>query len=200
MSTSPDHVEMRPIMLARRYGWRRNQLRRRPDRIEAMVVLVALLMALIGVPAAAALGAAMRKNSVDQSAQLQRIAHPVQVTTLEAAPVVVPEYPQVPATVRASWQNPDGSRQEGLVKAAAGLNAGTELTLWMDPEGRFVAAPHTAAESAAYGAVAGLAVLTLWWIACWAAVALIGGMLDRWRSRMWQREWLKVSPTWTGQG
>lgn len=183
----------------RRRLWRlwpdRNPLRRRCDRLEA-VILAGLVVAFVLGGSLAALtasrwayDAALRTEHAGQAAWHQVRA--VLLTTAQG---------WSPATARARWTAPDGARRTGWVPAPAGATAGTTVRVWADAAGRPAEPPLR------YSQVVGQAVMAA--IAAVFAVAmLLGGagwlarrVTDRLRLAAWDAEWRATGPNWSRHG
>ncbi|WP_199433780.1 Rv1733c family protein [Qaidamihabitans albus] len=182
---------------AARLGWRirpgRNPLVRGWDRLEGHLLLLVILVPLMVLPFAAALGS-------ETYARESRVAATEASERHEALAVLVADAPATPlsahggasrdeTSVLAEWRLPDGTRRTGTIRAEAGLPAGTEVPIWLDEDGDVVLAPRTAT-TAAWEGVAVAATLWLgavamcamgFWLACRA--------LDRRRFGQWEREW-----------
>ncbi|TKG71121.1 Rv1733c family protein [Prauserella endophytica] len=170
----------------------RNPVARTSDRIEAAVLLLAIVVPLLALPIAAALGS-------DTYARESRAAELEASTRYESTAVLltdaVLESPTIYAggrqtvQVRAEWQRPDGSPGTGLVVAEAGLEKGSEVRVWLDESGERVQPPRTQAmaawNAAAVAITAWLSVTLVCALSWWALHAL----LDRARRQRWQREW-----------
>ncbi|WP_236790887.1 hypothetical protein [Amycolatopsis sp. GM8] len=170
-----------------------NPLVRTEDRIEATVLVLALLVVLAAVPFAFAFGsstyAAQRESAVAAAAD----RHPASAVLLADAPppLVTPQGVAVGAvrSVEASWRLPDGDVRTGVVSAAGGSAAGSTVQIWLDGNGNAVAAPP----APDVALVAAIAVAALGWL----AVALVAGgmfwlvrlVLDRRRYARWELEW-----------
>lgn len=189
-----------PIALWRRIHPGRNPLARMSDRFETALVLGVVLVALLVLPVAAALGseayAARMRQATEQAADRQ----PVTAVLLADAPPLETRLDGVPvdekSDVRARWMV-DGVVREGTVEAEHGAVMGDEVRIWLDFAGEVVAAPVTPDDAASTGVGVGVGV----WL---AAVALLAGvfltarsMLGRLRAAAWTREWRRVAEDWT---
>jgi hypothetical protein len=190
-------AELWVLMQFRRLGFGGNPLRRGADRVESVLVLGTVLLALLAVPAAAALGTAVRNASEHSAAQRRAELHQVQARTVEDTPTAVPVAPgQVGSRVRVAWVDEAGFPQEGRTDVVIGTNAGTEVTIWLDRHGSIGAPPRQPADNTALGAAAGLTAVMLAWPLLWGLFRLARIPLDRRRARDWAREWEQVAPRW----
>lgn len=194
----PRRGEMWVLMQARRLGYGRNPLRRRVDRIESMLILLAVLAGLLLLPIGAAVGTSVRKASEREAAQQRSLLQAVQARTVEDVPAAIGDVPgQVTARTRVVWQAPDGSQQEGRTQVFLGTKANSEITIWLDRSGAIAAPPRQPGDSAALGAAAGLTTVMGSWFLLWLLVLAARYPLERRRMRDWQDEWAQVAPLWT---
>ncbi|WP_157979553.1 Rv1733c family protein [Kribbella monticola] len=185
------------LMQARRLGFGRNPLRRGFDRIEAALFWCALLLALLLVPAAAALGtsvsAASERAAVHQRSQLRQ----VEAHALEDGGPIFPATPgQAGVRVRVGWQDETGWPQEGRTIVANGTKAGSAVTIWLDRNGAIAKPPRQSTDSSALGGLVGIITVMLGWLLLAALSRLARVPLDRRRALAWEREWAEVSPRW----
>lgn len=173
-------LEPRCWRIARLFG--RNPLLRRTDRLEALVMLVALVTSLVAIPIAGVVGVAAygaRDRVYTQEAQER---HRVMATVTDA------EHEDLGTTVaQAKWPLAAGLRTGTLVLADP-VKAGENIEIWVDKDGT-PTIPPTPAWLAAAEAV-GMAGVTLLAVAVGMAtlVAAIRLRLDRTRDAAWERE------------
>jgi hypothetical protein len=192
--------ELWVLMQLRRFGFGHNPLRRRVDRIEAAVLISALVVALLAIPAAAILGTTVRDRSEDAAARQRAVIHQVQARTLEDTAEAVPSVSgQVVSQVRIAWSDASGLLRESRTDVLIGTRAGTPVTIWLDRSGALARAPREPGDSAALGAAVGLALPMLAWPFLWGTFWLVHHSLDRRRAEQWTREWKRVSARWTGK-
>lgn len=198
MSTAKrPHGERWVLRQARRLGFGRSQLRRRADRVEAGMLWVTLVAALVMVAVGAAIGTNLR-NAGDAAAARQRaVLHEVTAHTLEST-----EHQPPPALgealplVRVSYVDQHGNAREGITTVMIGTKTGAAVAVWLDQAGRMTAAPHSPADSAAYGSTIGFLVVTGSWLVLWGAFRLACIPLNRRRAQAWDADWLAVAPRW----
>ncbi|MFJ9898280.1 hypothetical protein ACIQPR_33575 [Streptomyces sp. NPDC091280] len=178
------------------WRWRRNQLRRPGDRVEARIVLGAWFLAL----AAGLLAGSMTAAHVERSLEARRAELvPVRAVLTENAPrpTVVARFHSdhtVWATVR--WTAADGTTRTGSAQVAPASVVGDRVTVWTDADGGLVGTPPSAAEarfqSDCLGASTGLAA--------WSVVLVCGRLvcvrLERRRLAEWATEWERIGPQW----
>jgi hypothetical protein len=185
------------LMKARRFGFGRHPLRRRVDRIESAIILAAVLVALLMIPVAVALGTSVRDSSEQAAAQRRATLTEVQARTLEdAATAVVGGSGVVTAWVRVAWTDSVGLPREGYAGAMHGTKKGSEVTIWLDRSGAITTPPRRAGDSEAVGGAVGLSAGMLSWLLIAGLARLAVARLDRRRMRDWEREWEQVAPRW----
>ncbi|OCB22670.1 hypothetical protein A5675_07860 [Mycobacterium malmoense] len=166
--------------IARVFG--RNPLLRRADRIEAVVILVALAVSLIAVPVAGLVGAATYSARDRVYTQEAHQRHPLTATVIDARPEDLGV-----TVVQAKWPGPRGERS-GTLETAERAKAGGTVEIWVDAHGNPVV-PPTPTWLAAAEAV-GMAVVTALGaaMAMSALVAVARSRLDRIRDELWERD------------
>jgi hypothetical protein len=190
------------VRLARWLGFDRNPLRRGTDRVEAVLRLVTILLAVVAVPAAAVAAGRWADHYALHRAQLQRaVNHQVTAVLLEDAPVTgVPSpYTSVRTTwVPARWQPPGQPPRTGEVLAVAGASKGSTVRTWIDPTGAVTDPPldHRIVVGDVWLAV--MATCLVSWLALLVASTLVRRVLDRRRLRAWAAEWRASGPLWSG--
>lgn len=200
MKALPDrHAEQWVVMQARRLGCGRSPLRRRIDRIESTVVLLALLGALLAVPVGAAVGTSVRGLSERHDAVRRAVIQPVQARTTRDVPIRPTVAGQVATMAPVEWQDASGALRQGSALVFLGTKADAEVTIWLDRSGEITAPPRQPGDSAALGGVVGLTAVMTAWAALWLLVLLARRLLDRRRWRDWQDEWQRVEPRWSSQ-
>jgi hypothetical protein len=201
MSTTHEHrAELFMLMQLRLLGFGRNPLRRRVDRLEAVLLMVALTVASLVIPAAAAFGTAIRDRAEHAAAQERAHTRAVVARTLEDSDEAALLSPGLTTTrVRVGWFDASGSAREDRADVLIGTKSGSELTIWLDPDGKVTRAPRPPSDSAALGVVAGMGMAVLAWPLLIVVVRLARRPLDHHRAEEWAREWREVSPRWTRQ-
>ncbi|MGK4596196.1 Rv1733c family protein [Amycolatopsis sp. w19] len=175
------------------YLWRRIHLGRGWDRVEAAILIACVLIALLGVPLAAAAGSEAYATMMARSALETASRHSTTAFLLEDAPparVGVDGTPSVEtAPVAARWALPDGRFQEARVASGLGASAGDAVIVWLDESGAVVEPPVTPLDAASAGIGVGVGV----WLGAAALLAaaylLARHLLNRARWAAWDREW-----------
>lgn len=200
MSTSdPDHrsiadrrseddsaMETFTVPLPRRLFVRlfgRNPLIRTTDRVEALILVLAVAASLLAIPIGAAVGTAVHDSRSRLYAEQVQTRRPVTATvTGESHPRRNLESSTV--TVPARWVAA-GAERTGDVTAPLAAKIGDDIEIWIDDEGFPVARPlNTARDEALAFAIA------TWWGVSLVTAALFARAritLDRLRYDRWQQ-------------
>ncbi|WP_073947380.1 Rv1733c family protein [Streptomyces kebangsaanensis] len=178
----------------RLWRWRGNPLRRREDVVEAWIVLVMWVVAVVG----GAVAGTVVARVIDQDFARQRAdRHPVRAVLLTGTPPTTSaggDGYRSAAEVR--WTAPDGTVRTGRTLVDDGLRSGATVTVWQD--GRNVLVPRPAdpaearVEAVLSGAAAALALTGLSYVTTTAA----RWRLDRRRYDQWAAEWELIGPRW----
>ncbi|MCW0212139.1 MAG: hypothetical protein OJJ54_02180 [Pseudonocardia sp.] len=175
--------------------------RRRTDRVEEAAATVLRLGTVVAVLVIGLFALSVYRGGSDRA--VREAADRTQVVAVATADAPVPPAVRgggtLPRAVPAVWSTPDGRSRAGDVRVTDRPRAGEEIPLWVDAEGRPVAAPMTTG-TAVWVALADAAVLLL----------LLGYVVRRARAgvraatfrinaRAWEREWAEVEPRWSGR-
>ncbi|MYS97143.1 hypothetical protein GTY58_08080 [Streptomyces sp. SID5469] len=177
------------------WRWRRNQLRRRSDVLEAWVLFSAwtvtvLCGVLTGLAAA---------HSVEQGLARERAEwRPVRALVAEDAPessaAASSGADRVWAKVR--WTTANGSTHSGQARVAAGSATGTPVTVWTDRDGLLVTKPVPPSEAQVRGVTVGLLVGVSAAAGPFVGGRLVRGRLERRRMERWDEDWARFGPMW----
>ncbi|MET9232243.1 hypothetical protein [Lentzea sp. NPDC003310] len=197
-------MNSKPIARAVRLAFPgRNQLAAAGDRLEGAVLVLAVAVALLAAPIAAAAGSELHARQRAQVMAEQGIRLRAVATLVENAPpaMTVDDRGTVLETtpVAATWNGPDGQEEVGDVQAHFGALAGTTVPIWIDRQGG-VTEPPRSPEGAVINAI-GFALAV--WGGSTGAAALLYFLTrfthTRLRLRRWEREWRQVSHDWTAR-
>lgn len=169
-------------MSSRLFG--RNPLIRASDRLEALMLVLAVAVSLVAVPIGAAVGTAVHESSSRVHAEQAQARRQVTATSIgDSHPRRDLESPTV--TVPARW-SVDGTDHTGDVVAPLNVKTGEEIEIWVDAFGSPVRPPvRTAVDEGVAFAVATWSTVSL------LAAGLFGVAriaLDRSRYTRWQRD------------
>jgi hypothetical protein len=187
--------------LARQMGLGRNPLRRRTDRIEALISVTLLAVFLVGAPLfGTSIGRWVHQGGLSEQ-RAQQSWHQTPAVLLATAPAV-PSYAfrvswQNTVPVPAQWRGPGGQQRSGAVPAPPGSRVGQLVPVWVDGSGRATGPPLLGVEltrrvvGAEVLAPLALAILLL-------IVAFVARwLLNRRRLRDWEAGWASIGPRWT---
>ncbi|MFE6281084.1 hypothetical protein [Streptomyces sp. NPDC057877] len=172
----------------RLWRWRRSPLRRRCDVIEAWVVLLGWVFALLGgVLAGLAAAYAVQGAADAQRAERRQVTAELVEDAGDQLPSRVPTDYRVWATVR--WIGPDGATHTDEARVPAKSPEGREVTVWTDRGGEIAAAPLSVAEvklhMAAGGVLTALGAGGVVLVGVW----LVRLGLERQRMAQWEADW-----------
>jgi beta-lactamase regulating signal transducer with metallopeptidase domain len=164
----------------------RDPLVRTTDRIEALVLALAVVVSLLAAPITAAIGTAVYDSNRHLYAEQAHTRHTVTATVTD-----VPASQQVlrtdATTVSARW-TAVGTEHTGKVKAQSTTKPGDPSEIWVDDNGAQVPAPTPTTHAAAEAAIGALVV----WISVAAIAAALftvtRGACDRIRFTGWQHD------------
>jgi hypothetical protein len=197
-----DHQSVSPVARLVRHTFnRRNELARAGDRFEGLVLVIAIAVALLGLPFAAAVGSELYVSQSIESREQTSTRHQAVAVLLVDAPPFTGTIDRgsgvQTSEVPASWELPDGTVRTGEVTANDGAKVGHAVRIWVDDKGSVVGPPMS---SVGAGLSAVMVAVLLW-------AALIGVMaglyllvrLANQRSclRRWADEWAAIGPEWT---
>ena len=190
----------RPARLARLMGLGRNPLRRRTDRIEALISAALLAVFLVGAPLlGTSLGRWVHQGGLsEQRAQQSWHQTPARLlATAPAAPRQAFRLSWQNVRVPARWSGPGGQPRSGEVPAPAGSRAGQLVQVWVDGSGRVTGPPLLGAELTRR--VAGAEVLAPLALGVVLLLVAFGVrcLLNRRRLREWEADWAFIGPRWS---
>lgn len=181
----------------RLWRWRRNPLRRRSDLVEAWLVLVTFVLALlIGVFAGVAAAVVVDGSIEDRREHTRPVPAVLVEDAAHALPASVAEDGDGGVWAKVRWTAPDGTSRTGRAEVEAGAKAGAAVTVWNDPEGRLASAPPEGADARFQIVMSGITVSV-----AAGGLVVLGGWIVRsrlqWRRLAeWESEWQRVEPSW----
>lgn len=177
----------------------RNPLARGVDRVEAAIVKLSVLLALVFVPVALTLGTLTTESLATKGAEQAENRHETVAVLTEDVPAVSGETPGARSKAPARWQLPNGTTRTGVVEASEGQQAGSEVSIWIDESGKPVSPPLSGTDAVAGGVL----VVALSWLGAVGLLAAVCAgvhhLADRHRYRTWDAEWARGEPGWHDQ-
>ncbi|GIH71008.1 Rv1733c family protein [Sphaerimonospora thailandensis] len=186
---------------ARWLGLDRNPLRRRCDRVEAVVRLAAVLGVMVAVAFGVTFGARTYGDGLKTEAQQRHTRHQVTAHLIEE-----PESPRLsPAGaaighVKAQWRAPDGRQWEGTIDASTSKHHGDTVRIWTDDRGSPVPRPQERETTVVSALTVGFGVPLAAATGLALVVAATRGINQRRARRAWEAQWTVVEPTWRING
>ncbi|MGW2209670.1 Rv1733c family protein [Streptomyces sp. NPDC001781] len=180
----------------RLWRWRSNPLKRREDVVEAWIMLLVWVVAVIG---GAVAGVLTAQATVGLLARQRADRHPVHAVLLTDArrSGTGPWAGRILVEAPVRWRSPDGATRTGRALVDNGLRAGSRVVVWQDEWGTLSPAkPANPTESSFEAGLFGLGAALTVGAASYGAGALGRVWLDRRRSARWDREWDLVEPRW----
>ncbi|BBZ25999.1 membrane protein [Mycolicibacterium madagascariense] len=162
-----------------------NPIVRRSDRVEALVVLAALVLAILAVPFAAHVEDSTYRSHLHLVAEQEATRHSVQAVVLQGSTGMPTDF-DAPVTVPVQWHEGNRVRTEEVVSPGV-VATGAPLTVWLDTAGRVVPAPLTPTDVRVSAISVGWTVWVLIVIAGGLAAVGVRWRLDRHRATAWDR-------------
>lgn len=164
----------------------RDPLVRGSDRIEALVMVLAVVVSLLALPIAGAVGTAVydsRRQAYAEQADARRTV----AATVTDGPSPQQNSRTGATTVPARW-TADGTEHTGTVKAPSAIKPGDTVEIWIDHNGAQVPAP-TPTTRAAVEAATGALVMWISVVAIAATLSTLArAVCNRIRFTGWQRD------------
>ncbi|GGO26766.1 hypothetical protein GCM10010116_53710 [Microbispora rosea subsp. aerata] len=182
-------------------GLDRNPLRRRCDRVEALVRLTAVLGVVVAIVFGVMLGMREYGNGLRTETEQARTRHQVAATL--TGDVTTPRLSVGGAAVghaHATWVAPDGTARTGVIEVPPSKRAGETVRIWTDEKGAIAPRPQDRESTV----VAALTVGTGVPLAAGAVLALLvtcTRLINQRRARrLWEAQWTVVEPMWRING
>jgi hypothetical protein len=174
----------------------RDPLVRTADRVEALVLTLAVVVCLLAIPISAAIGTVAYDSLHHRYAEQANTRHTVTATVTDV-PASEPFSRTGMTTVQARWFSAD-TEHTGSVEAQSATEVGAPVEIWVDDSGEQATAPVPTNRSAVEAVMSALAV--------WISVAAIAATLcavtqalcDRTRYGTWDRELDSLTPNGNG--
>lgn len=188
---------------------RGNPLRRATDRHEGWVALGALLLLVVGAPAAGWAGGTVADAALQRSVRAQHEErHPVDAVVV--GPAGRERFAGDPegrveraarTRVVASWEAPDGSPRTGEVATESRPGPpGSPVRIWTDAAGRPVPPPMDGRTARTHAVLGGVGTFLLAAACVEAGRRLAVGRMARRRHARLDREWAEAGPDWGRAG
>ena len=164
----------------------RNPLVRTVDRIEALVLVLAVVVALLAVPIAAAAGTAIYDSGRHIYAKQANTRHTVAATVVDGD-AVQPLSRTSTTAVPARWIAAN-TEHTGMIEAPSTIRTGETVTIWVDTTGEQVNEPTPASRAAVEAA---MSAMVIWiFVAAMAAAlfAVTRSACDRLRFTRWKHD------------
>jgi hypothetical protein len=182
---------MRRFTLSPRRWWvtrafGRNPLLRLTDRIEAFVIVFAIMVVLAGAPVAGVVGAAVYGSRDRLYIEQEQTRHTVTAAVIETGTTTIEHFSNTTA-VRAKWRVPGGERTD-WVKTDHAVKVGDHIGIWVNKDGD-QANPPTPTSQAwidAGGVAAGVCFAVA--LGATAMAAATRSRLNQIRHAQWERE------------
>lgn len=171
--------------------------RRATDRVEDVVAWFLMVVGLVFIVVAWSAGVAVYHGSVDSASTMTQ----TRAVLLADAEVVAFSESGVrpPVHAEARWVDRAGVERTGEIRAEGSARAGTQVDVWVGPDGEATTRSLGRENAATAGIVtaaglmlAGGAVLAGGWygVRCLTAAC---------NARRWEREWARVGPDWSSR-
>lgn len=175
---------------------RDSPLRRTVDRVERGVLALAIVLALLAVPVAVLVGAAVQRAG-DATAHTElAVSYPttaVLVRDAQTSDLGV-------ANTLAEWHTQAGMVRTGSIEAPTGSMAGATVPVWLDETGHPVDPPLTEDQAYWRGVITMIVLLIGTFVLLAIGYRVARLLLDRRRLAEWEADWLVVEPRWTHRG
>lgn len=181
------------------WRWRRNTMKRRSDRVEAWVVLVAGVLLWLGAPVAGIVaGMTLTAHAPRPGSDWHRVTA---VAAQDAPPAPGTGWTAVAADgahVRTlvKYTPPGGTPHTGEAEVPVGTTAGSRVPVWLDGHGTLQDNPADPAQTQARAVVFGLMASTVLGLSVLGGQSLVLLTINRRRAVALDREWAKVGPRW----
>jgi hypothetical protein len=176
------------------WRWRRNELRRHSDAVEAWIVLAAWAFATAGGAVAGVAGAQAVEAAQARSGAEHRPATAVLLGTVPRGAHAPATYDRVRANVR--WTDAQGTVRTATADVKAGTAVGGTVAVWTDGHGHLVDEPASPAVAKARVVLAGSGVGLAGGLFVLAGGRLIRLRVERRATDRWGEEWERTGARW----
>lgn len=164
--------------------FRRNPLLRASDRVEALVVALAVMVPLLALPVAAAVGTAVHDSRRDVYAAQHHTRHLVTATITDDTAAHNISRTNT-ATMPARW-SAAGAEHTGAITAQSATKPGDHVAIWVDNNGELTDDPTPTTRAGVDAVTAALFTLAGVIVAAAILLAATQAVCDRIRAIRWQ--------------
>lgn len=165
----------------------RNPLVRASDRVQAAMLVLAVMVSILAAPVAAAIGTNVHESMSQRYTEQAQTRHTVTATVVNDRVADQQESPRKMITVDARWVV--GRREyTGQVEAQPTVNTGDRIDLWVDNDGHQVGRPPPVSNAAKDAVLSAVAIWSSVAAGATTLFAVTRVILDRFRATAWQHE------------
>ncbi|WP_406464736.1 hypothetical protein OH768_52740 [Streptomyces sp. NBC_01622] len=176
------------------WRWRRNELRRHSDAVEAWIVLAAWAFATAGGAVAGVAGAQVVAAAQTRPGAERLPATAVLLRTVPRSARAAADYNRVRAKVR--WTDAQGTVRTATADVKAGTTVGSTVPVWTDGHGHLVDKPASPAVETARVVMGGTGVGLAGGLFVLAGGRLIRLRVERRATEQWGEEWERTGARW----
>lgn len=165
----------------------RNPLVRTSDRVEAVMLLLAVMVSILAAPAAAAIGTAVHESMSHRYTEQAQTRHTVTATVINDRAADQPPSPKKMITMDARWFI-GGTEHTATVNAQSTVKVGDRIDLWVDNHGHRVDKPTPVSNAVTDAVLAAVAIWSSVAVAAATLFAVTRLVLDRIRANAWQHD------------
>jgi hypothetical protein len=181
---------------SRTFGWETNPLRRRTDRIEAVLAAALIVVFLIAAPALVGVAGHWTRSAGIRQQRAELDWRQVSAIVQRGAPAqrYYFRWPSGTVEMRVRWMAPDGQPRQGWIPVGPAAAPGSSARVWMSRSGSLTGPPLRRTqleERIAEAEVLTAFVLVLMFFLAGCAVRCL---LSRRRLAEWDRAWRAAGP------
>lgn len=188
------HNPVLPVRMWRLRPWSANPLMRGSDRFENALRLVVIAVMLVMVSVAGAAGTARYTEAVEQirAEDSAKVQIPATVIAEPSAATTQARFrsDDFQAPVKWTYRGESGSATVDVDRTAA---VGSQVRVWLGPDGKPTASPRPASAAVSSGINTGVVILLGAWLGGLALVWTINRLLAVGRNAQWDSEWRRIS-------
>lgn len=183
------------------HGTPPNPLRRTADRTRTRWLVAFALATLVAILCGVAVGLAVWNVGSRNMREEAEHVHRITATTVGAAERTPDAWTGgvAEAVAQAAWQFPSATRHTGLVEVQPKTPAGRPVAIWVDDTGRTVQGPRSAGQGAFAAMTVGATAAALIALTAAAVVHLRLRTVEARSLAVWERDWERVEPGWSGR-